>query len=92
MNMLQLNFPLNMPDFQNYRMALEKSGCESGLRTVPYARRGISLKQLKGLAEGLVETGWLQSVCDKHNEEHEQEIQKENKFMMEPNLYSIDKP
>ena len=71
---LGLHFPLGKPAFLKLAGALDTSGCALGLRTVPYARRGVSLRQLKAVRAALMDSKWLPSLCEGFNQEHEAEI------------------
>jgi len=92
MEELRLNYPLIVSEFHILIEALDKKDCKRGLVSVPYARRGISLRQLKKLASGLLDMGWLQSLCDKHNQQHREAIDKGEKFTNTTNLYAMDEP
>ena len=88
---LGLEFPLTSTAFMQVVKETEKSGSERGLCTVPYAWRGLLLQQLKALKAGLLETGWLQSLCDEFNQTHAEEISTGSAFKMTPNLYAMDR-
>ena len=92
---LGLLLPLDLPGLG--KLIQHMAGTDSdviprGLCAVPYARRGITLGQLKAIADALLGSGWLQSLCDNFNEAHAEEIAAGSKFESSPNLYSIDKP
>ena len=87
---LGLHFPLGKPAFRKLVGALETSGCAPGLRTVPYARRGVSLRQLKAVRAALMDSDWLPSLCEGFNQGHEAEIREGTKRKMEPNLYAME--
>ena len=90
---LCLEFPLELHQFLEVANFMEKGNCERGLRALPYARRGLTLRQLKKINMGLKEDGWLQGQCDKFNQDHAHEIGqgKKYEFPMQPNLYALDK-
>jgi len=87
---LHLKFPLDVSSFKELIEALMNRGCQRGLHTVPYARRGLTLKQIKAIRSGLLETGWLQLSCDKFNADYLEEIQDDKKLIMMPNLYAMN--
>jgi len=90
MKELDLKLPLNNLAFRKIKGAMETNGCVRKLAAVPYARRGLSLRQLKGLRTGLLETGWLSSRCEKFNKEHDVAIRENKKIEMAPNFYAVD--
>lgn len=57
-----------------------------GRIAVPYARRGISMQQLKDMNAGLVESGWLREQCDDYNSR----MKDDKGYMMDLNLYSFN--
>jgi len=88
-----LNFPLNNEGFRKFVEVMESSGHERKLRTVPYARRGLSLGQLKDILAGLNTVEWLPSRCENFNKKHEKVIKAKTMFEMTPtplSLYVID--
>jgi len=93
MEELALKFPLKRPDFYKIVGAIETSGCKPEMCTVPQARRGISLKQLKSIQAGLLDTKWLSSCCEEFNLDHEVDIRNGGEYKLDeiPNLYSMDK-
>lgn len=90
MNESDLTLPISLTDFQKIVEDFNNNNCTKLLRTVPYARRGLTLGQLKSVQSGLIGTGWLQSVCDSFNIKHEKEIEEGEKFAMKTNLYAMD--
>ena len=52
---LGLQLPLSKPAFRKVAAAMETSGCARGLHAVPYAWRGLALKQVKALHAGPTE-------------------------------------
>lgn len=91
MEELNFQFPMNNKEFKKIAESLMDSNWRKGLPTVPYARRGLSLAQLKAIEAGLLQNEWLQSLCDEFNEDHAEDIQSQKAFKMIPNLYSMDK-
>lgn len=87
---LKLRFPLDKASFQKLVGAVEASGGPRGPRTVPYSRRGLSLKQLKQIEAAVLDTDWLPRLCREFNELNDQEIRAKTKFEMQPNLYAMN--
>ena len=92
MKELALQVPLRVADFHLFVENLKSTSCKRGMRAVPYALRGLTLRQLKAILEGMLEDKWLISVCEQFNDEHEVDIQDESKNVFKKllNLYSID--
>ena len=63
-----------------------------GLHALPYAWRGLSLGQLKQLAEGLAVDDWWRSTIAAFNAEHAVAIEAGTTRAQEPNLYALDAP
>jgi len=87
---LKLQFPLSKDNFTKLTQALEESSCRQGIPAIPYARRGLSLRQIKSIGEGLLKTKWLPEHCENFNDKHKDDIEKETNFEMTPNLYSMN--
>ena len=90
---LDLQLPLSRPEFRKVAGAVETSGCSRGLRAVPYALRGLHMKQLTAVKAGLLDTGWLRSYAEKFNRTHDAEIRERTEFAISPScsLYDMDK-
>ena len=84
-------YHMNLPQFKEVRDLLKSRGCERGLCALPYAMRGLTLRQIKAIKAGVLDSGWLQSCCDKFNKEHAEEIGK-GKKTRHCCLYPIQKP
>lgn len=86
---LDVHFPLKIATFRMFTEDIGTIQCERGLCTVPHARRGLSLGQLKDIRAGLFDTEWLPSLCQDFNTKHESEIREKKKQEMKPNLYAM---
>ena len=82
-NKLSFIFPLNFVEFIKVTDTMKAADKrEPRLCTVPYARRGLTLRQIKSLQAGLLGTGWLQNTCKDFNLKNDEEIKKGEKFKM----------
>lgn len=75
MEMLGLHFPMSRDGFDHQMVAeMKTSGEELKLPALPYARRGLSLRQLKNILYGINSVEWLPQKCKDYNTDHEKEI------------------
>jgi len=90
---LGLQIPLERSDFQQLVAAMDTSGCKREMCAVPHSRRGMTLKQLKAVQVGLLDTKWMSSRCKQFNLDHEVEILNGKEYLLNenPDLYSMDK-
>ena len=86
--MLGLEFPLRREGFDKMAAEMERSGEERKLPALPYARRGLSLRQLKEIRAGVNSTEWLPKLCEEYNKKHETEI-KEKKSLRNIRTYTL---
>jgi len=85
MSDLELDAPLRLPEFNKLLEAMNASGCTRGLHAVPYARRGLTLGQIRDVLSAMREERYLLDICDKFNEDSEKK-----EFKKRMNLYAID--
>ena len=87
---LGLSLPLDLAGFEQLIRHLETTDCKRGLWAVPYARRGLTLRQLRAICSDVV-MGWVKLQCDKFNQANADDIAAGCKHLMEANLYTLDK-
>ena len=90
---LELSLPLDLAGFEELVLHMTKTDADvvpRGLEVVPYSRRGLSLRQIRAVATGTLDSGWLQSVCDAFNAANQADIEAGTKFAMKTNLYAYN--
>ena len=93
MRALGISPPLERRALERLVRALEqRPTCRRGLKAVPYARRGITLRQLKDVAKATLATGWIPTKCAEFNAGHAAAIAAGEAYAMAPNLYALDAP
>lgn len=84
---------LTLDDFRELLDSKLRSAPTSmrGPRAVPYARRGVLMKQVEALYETFIASGWLQQQCADFNSQHQSQIRRREIFAMETNLYALNR-
>eukprot|EP00434_Breviolum_minutum_P007685 symbB.v1.2.006779.t1/scaffold396.1/size242164/6 len=84
---------LTLGEFQHLLDSKHRSAPSSmrAPRAVPYAWRGVCMRQVDDLHKTFIGSGWLQQQCANFNTEHEQQIRGGKMFAMETNLYALNR-
>eukprot|EP00927_Polykrikos_kofoidii_P034872 TRINITY_DN29491_c0_g1_i1.p1 TRINITY_DN29491_c0_g1~~TRINITY_DN29491_c0_g1_i1.p1 ORF type:complete len:701 (+),score=46.41 TRINITY_DN29491_c0_g1_i1:22-2103(+) len=91
MSSLDLRVPLSFDETTMLARHLKWLGCRSGIHAVPFARRGMTMCQLKQIVKRLVHSGWLEKHCKEFNTTHEAMIRGGTMQEMKLNLYALDR-